>query len=397
MLVYKRTRRVAGEIVEGKYYYYDFVVDGKRYFGSTKHTKKTPAETVGWKVREEVVNGTFQVKRPKKAMTLEKFVMRVLDSVRQRHTEKPRTIEFYEQTFAQIIESPVFVGKFLREIDHALINDYIASLAAFKLRPATVNRRLACLRKALRIAHREKLISEVPHIDMLKGERRREFIFTDEKREEFIAGLPEPTQSFARFMIETGLRVSEICGLLWSDVYESKEGAYLHVRRELAKSGKERFVPLTAPAVAVLESQRTYSRCAHVFVRFEPGRERKGSDFLRPLSRHTVSHQFTRRARMMGLPWDCVLYSLRHTALSNLGRSGANAFQIMAIAGHANVATSQRYVHPVPEEIRAAFGRMERMQNVSVATKDAKNTSNVTCISTAPTSTPRANYADVNT
>jgi hypothetical protein len=33
----------------------------------------------------------------------------------------------------------------------------------------------------------------------------------------------------------------------------------------------------------------------------------------------------------------------------DLGAAGADAFTIPAVAGHASVATSQRYVHPVPE------------------------------------------------
>jgi hypothetical protein len=56
----------------------------------------------------------------------------------------------------------------------------------------------------------------------------------------------------------------------------------------------------------------------------------------------------------MGLPWDAVLHSTRPTALTDLGAAGADAFTIQAIAGHASVITSQRYVHPVPETIQRA-------------------------------------------
>ena len=60
----------------------------------------------------------------------------------------------------------------------------------------------------------------------------------------------------------------------------------------------------------------------------------------------------------MGLPWDALLHSTQHTALTDLGAAGADAFTIQAIAGHASVTTSQRYVHPVSETIRRAVSRV---------------------------------------
>src|SRR5215471_20828675 len=43
------------------------------------------------------------------------------------------------------------------------------------------------------------------------------------------------------------------------------------------------------------------------------------------------------RRQGMGLPWDAVLHSTRHRALTDLGAAGADAFTIQAIAGHASV------------------------------------------------------------
>ena len=54
-----------------------------------------------------------------------------------------------------------------------------------------------------------------------------------------------------------------------------------------------------------------------------------------------------------------VLHSLRHTMLTRLGESGADAFTIMRVAGHSTVVVSQRYVHPSPESVERAFERLE--------------------------------------
>jgi integrase len=42
-------------------------------------------------------------------------------------------------------------------------------------------------------------------------------------------------------------------------------------------------------------------------------------------------------------------YCLRHTALTRLAESGCDAFTLMRIAGHSNIRTTMRYVHPQAE------------------------------------------------
>jgi len=69
----------------------------------------------------------------------------------------------------------------------------------------------------------------------------------------------------------------------------------------------------------------------------------------------------------MELPWDAVLHSTRHTALTDFGAAGADAFTIREIAGHASVDTSQRYVHPLPETIQLAVARLEEYRKAEAA------------------------------
>ena len=93
-------------------------------------------------------------------------------------------------------------------------------------------------------------------------------------------------------------------------------------------------------------------------MRFGP-RVKKNLWYTEPVSRHTVSKQFSQRRDEMGLPWDAVLHSTRHTALTDLGAAGADALTIQSIAGHASVTTSQRYVHPIPETMSKAVKRLD--------------------------------------
>lgn len=85
-----------------------------------------------------------------------------------------------------------------------------------------------------------------------------------------------------------------------------------------------------------------------------------------------MSSQFSDRRDEMELPWDAVLYSTRHTALTDLGAAGADAFTIQAVAGHASVTTSQRYVHPVPETMMLAMTRLDAYRKLDAKSRRAQ-------------------------
>lgn len=83
----------------------------------------------------------------------------------------------------------------------------------------------------------------------------------------------------------------------------------------------------------------------------------------KPFLGSSLDHQHKRVRDLLRLPVDFVIHSLRHTMLTRLGESGADAFTIMRVAGHSTVTVSQRYVHPSPETIERAFERLERLNS----------------------------------
>jgi Phage integrase family len=50
-----------------------------------------------------------------------------------------------------------------------------------------------------------------------------------------------------------------------------------------------------------------------------------------------------------------VPYILRHTALTNLAKKGADAHTLARIAGHSSIVMTMRYVHPQADAIERAF------------------------------------------
>jgi len=130
-----------------------------------------------------------------------------------------------------------------------LIESYVQHRRV-KLAPATVNRELATLRRALRLAQDWKLIDSVPRIRLLQGEPVREFVVSDKMELPNLDAAPQPLADAAVLILDTGMRPGEVLALEWPDVhFEPAKGAklgYIHVQRGKSRNAK-RNLSLTSP------------------------------------------------------------------------------------------------------------------------------------------------------
>ncbi|HUC30027.1 MAG TPA: tyrosine-type recombinase/integrase, partial [Candidatus Acidoferrum sp.] len=222
---------------------------------------------------------------------------------------------------------------------------------------ATVNRWRATLRKALRMARRWKLIQAVPEISRLKGERERSFVFTEALRKKYQDLAPEPLNSFIQFSCEIGICEGEIIDLVKADVHMTDKAdewghyGYLQIRKGKTEFRK-RGLPITARAKDILTAWMAKSKSDLVFTR---------EDRISPISAFTLIQQQERMRNLLNLPWDACVHSARHTALTNLGLTGVDAFTLQRAAGHANITTTRKYVHPTPPTMKDAF--QKKVQN----------------------------------
>ena len=345
----------------GRVYWYHFYFKDQHIQESTRQGNRNVARQMEAATRTSLAKGEVGIRDREPVPTFEEFVPRVMEEIKKNCAEHPRTVEFYQNAFNRVLRFQPLAKARLHNINPELLSRFTTKQLQ-EVALATVNRTLAAIRRALYLAYDWQLIDRVPKVQMLKGERQREFVLSGALREEFIGGLVEPCQSIARFLVNTGLRISECCLLTWDRVHISDEQSYIYVDRGKSKRAR-RNVPLTKEARAIVENQRRISRSNFVFVRFGV-RVKKSLQFAEPVSRHTVSRQFSKRRDEMGLPWDAVLHSTRHTALTDLGAAGADAFTIQAVAGHASVITSQRYVHPVSETMARAIEKLEAFRQV---------------------------------
>lgn len=263
-----------------------------------------------------------------------------------------RTLGFYKDAWKRLVGYKPLAGSKLHLIDVQMIDDF-AQQQVKDVMPATVNHSLRTLRRALKLAEEWGLITKCPKVKMVEGERQREFILSDDVLSQFLALASDDMKLLLPFLVDTGCRISEACDLTWDRVsFMPKQGAergYIYINKGKSKYAK-RYIPLTERARRVLLAQKEISRSQFVWV---------GEDRHRKASRHWAAEQFRNIRIKLGLPWDCVLHSTRHTFCTRLGEAGADAFTIQKLAGHSSIVISQRYVHPTPRSLESAIDRLE--------------------------------------
>jgi integrase len=358
MSIYKR----------GGVYWFSFVFRGERLQRSTRQGNWQTAKNIEAAYRTALAKGEVGILERKPAPPLKEFSQRFVDYVQTRSAEKPKTVEFYAQQMARLLEFDPLASACLDAIDESLIEKFVqwrsqqTSRAGRKshakprkvICAATVNRSLATLRKLLRLAHEWRLINRIPRVRLLPGERNREFILTHAQEQLYLEMAPQPLQDVATLILDSGLRIGEALALEWPDIHlEPASGAkfgYLHVREGESRFAR-RNVPLTVRVRDMLESRKAESKTPWVFA----------ESAARPMLNSSLDHLQKGLRETLKMSGEFVLHSLRHSYGTRLGEAGADAFTIMRLMGHSSVTVSQRYVHPTPEALERAVERLESL------------------------------------
>jgi integrase len=212
MSIYKR----------GKVYWYHFVFCGEHIQRSTKQGSAKIARQMEADMLSKLAKGEVGIVEKKPAPKLKDFAQRFIDAVQTRC--KPRTIEYYGEKMKRLLEYDPLANSKLDKIEEALIEEYVQQRRQQKSRRKTViavasiNRELAVLRHALKLAQEWKIIGRVPKVRMLPGEKPREFVLTHEQERLYLEKASQPLHDVALLVLDTGLRIGETLALTKSDI-----------------------------------------------------------------------------------------------------------------------------------------------------------------------------------
>lgn len=240
------------------------------------------------------------------------------------------------------------------EIDAPHLMAYQTSLGP-PLKVTTLRRRMSSLRSLLKFLKKKGSGPEcdLPSVSAGRTPKRLPKALPIEKLTALLDApdLSKPEglrdRAFMELVYGAGLRVSEACGLTYSEI-----DLDVSALRVTGKRGKTRWIPLAAMTKPWLERYVLESRpqlakrpVAELFL---DGRGK-------PLSRSMAYRILEKHALVAGLGAHIGPHVLRHTYAVHLLKGGADLRAVQELLGHASVSTTQVYTQLDIEEVRRKY------------------------------------------
>lgn len=259
--------------------------------------------------------------------------------------------------FMQIIQGTF---AYVDEINHASLGKHVQKrLSTPKERgggqrtPARINRELSAIKRLLNWAHQTGLIEKNPFIGfpLLREDNRRERILSPDETRRLLSAIrdsPQPIRGIVAIALYGGLRKGEILSLKWSDQAEPGDNA-LDLKNgkidlQRTKSGQRRTIDIPGPLQHEIQLIPRTDESPWVF----PSRD----DPAQPLGEFRKSlAALLKKAGIVGFRF----HDFRHSAASNLLRSGADIETVRRILGHADISTTAKYLESHREDRQSAL------------------------------------------
>lgn len=234
-------------------------------------------------------------------------------------------------------------------------------------KPATVNRELAALKRALRLGERARKVAWLPHIALLEERNVRTGFFEPDQYHAVVSHLSDALKPVAEAAYITGWRVkSEILTRQWHHV--DFDAGWLRLEPGETKNGEGRMFPLTPQLRATLDRQREHTRAVeHATERIIPHVFHRGGERIRSFRRAWLT-----ACKQAGVP-QRIPHDFRRTAVRNLERAGVPRSAAMKMVGHKTEAIYRRYAIADEAMLRDAGARLAALHGAESGQGQAKS------------------------
>lgn len=295
---------------------------------STGKTERSDAEFVMMQRRKEIADGE-------------------LPDIRRTNCKFAELAREYDNT-VQIQKGYRSKKTFIRQLQEKFGNLYIRNIDTRKVerwqttllktsKPATANRKLACLKHMMTKAvdwnmASEDMLKQVRKVKFVK-ERNRRLRFLDVEECQRLIGCCSPhLRPIVITALNTGMRRGEILSLKWEQV-GLKHG---FISLEDTKSGEGREIPINDALKSVFDGIPHSIESVFVFT----GRD--GDPYKE------IKRSFSTALRKAAI-YNATFHSLRHTFASHLVMNGVDLTTVKELLGHKSLNMTLRYSHLAPE------------------------------------------------
>jgi integrase/recombinase XerD len=271
------------------------------------------------------------------------------------------TLEAYRSDLLQFGDWLTRTGHDASTVGHAELSAFADEIAAGRdgkppAAPATLQRKIACLRSFYRHLRRTSVLTNDPtaYLRAPKQTRKLPQVLSRDEVAELLRQ-PRGTEPAAlrdRALLETmyacGLRASEAIGLEVGDI-DIEAG----ILRASGKGSKERLVPIGSAAASALTAYLQRGRPRLVGDRWEARLfvNQRGAG----LTRQGLYKIVQRHAASAGLAAKMSPHTLRHTFATHLLAGGCDLRSLQEMLGHADIATTQLYTHLSAERLKDVY------------------------------------------
>jgi site-specific recombinase XerD len=234
----------------------------------------------------------------------------------------------------------------LRQVVAGDVQRHVAKRLS-EVRPASVNRELAFLKRTYNVAIADGLLEMNPvrQVKLLQENNARVRYLTDVEEVRLRAEMAETHWSVVALALNTGLRRGELFALRWDDVDFTT--SVLTIPR--TKAGHTRHLPMNAEVRGILGVLESRGRSPYVLARATGNA---------PLdSQNLIRRVFTPALKRAGIE-DFRWHDLRHTFASRLIMRGVDLRTVQDLLGHADVRMTLRYSHLSPAHLLDAVEKL---------------------------------------
>jgi integrase len=346
----------------GSVYWYHFLWDGRHVQRSTKQGNPRVARQIEAAYKTALAKGEVGITERKKAPGFKAAMKAFLDWSEREHEAHPATHRRYrvssiallghfgDEAIDRITPEAVEAFKSARALESATARGKEKGKrksTGKRIRPATLNRELACLKALFNHALKQDFSfrNPVSRVEFLAENNEQTRVLSYDEQEKYLDVATPMLRDVATLMLETGMRPEEVYRIKPENV--NLAGGFLVIPYGKTKAARRR-VPLTASARSVL-GLRLASDEAFLFP--------CETDSKRPVPKVNNAHD---RAVKDSKVAPFRLYDLRHTWATRAAESGIDLVTLAALLGHSKIQMVLRYAHPTQEHQARSVERMEQ-------------------------------------
>jgi len=328
-------------------WYIDYSFNGRRVRKRVGTSKKM-AELALKNIEVKIAKKEFLGIRESQKVRFEKLCEEYLEYSKSNKTERSY---LRDQTNVKSLLNN-FSGKLVSEITAHDLEIY-KNQRREKVKPASVNRELSCIKHMFTKAIEWGYTAANPLRAVMKFKEPpgRDRYLAEDEEERLMNCCSEHTKQIVVMALNTGMRRGEMLNLKWSDI--NLKTRMIIIRK--SKNNEMRMIPINNTLYSTLIEIGPQLDNDYVFA------DDSGKPFV------TIKTGFKAALRRAGIK-DFRFHDLRHTFASRLVMSGVDIRTVQQLMGHKDIRMTMRYSHLSNAHLREAIKKLEHGTNLAQTT-----------------------------